>query len=80
VAIIEATVAVLNDNYRGAIADVEKLVAELGAIPGYEALLVESPLDTKPGASISARFAGQTDGKREGRFVVRVSRPFGGRT
>ena len=80
VAIIEAAVAVVDENYRGAIADVDKFLAGLNALPGYEASLVESPLDTRPGASISARFAGRTDGKREGRFVVRVSRPLGGRT
>jgi hypothetical protein len=79
-ATIEAMVAAFDGDYRAALAEVDRFVAALNAIPGYEATLTESPLDTKPGASISARFGGRSDGTGEGRFVVRVSNAPGGRT
>jgi hypothetical protein len=74
VATVEALVAAFEGDYRGALAEVGRFVDDLNQIPGYEAALVESPLDTKPGSSISARFNQRSSGDAEGRLVVRVTR------
>jgi len=74
VATIEALVEAFENDYRKALAEVDSFVADLNRIPGYEAALVESPLDTKPGSSISARFSQRSSGDAEGRLVVRVTR------
>jgi hypothetical protein len=74
VATLEAAVAAIEGDYRGALAEIDRFVEELNLIPGYAATLVESPLDTRPGSSISARFSEKATGGAEGRLVVRVAR------
>jgi hypothetical protein len=80
VATIEAAVAAFEGDYRGALAEIDRFVDDLNRIPGYSASLVESPLDTKPGSSISARFSQKPTGDAEGRLVVRVTRQPKGQT
>ncbi|HEX7607068.1 MAG TPA: hypothetical protein VF348_10190, partial [Usitatibacter sp.] len=74
VALIEATVRVSTNDFRGAMAEVEKLAADIGRVEGFRAEVMESPLDTNPSIALQGRHAEGEPSSMEPRFVLRVMR------
>ena len=74
VALIEALVTTPSQDFRGALAEVEALAADVRRIPGYQAELLESPLDVRPSLILQGRNAEREPGTMEARFVLRVVR------
>ena len=77
VALIEATVRVSTNDFRGAMAEVEKLAADIGRVEGFRADVMESPLDTSPSIALQGRHAEGEPSSMEPRFVLRVVRERG---
>jgi hypothetical protein len=74
VAMIEATVRVSANDFRGATAEVEKLAADIGRLEGFHADVIESPLDTSPSAALQGRQSEREPSSMEPRFLLRVVR------
>jgi len=75
VALVEATVRVPNNDFRGALDDVQRLVQDLSRVDGVSAAeVVEAPLDVRPSLELHGRHAGGEPASMEPRFVVRVVR------
>jgi hypothetical protein len=74
VAVIEATVRVPTNDFRGALAEVERLAADIGRVEGFRADVMEGPLDTSPSAALQGRHAAAEPSSMEPRFVLRVVR------
>lgn len=74
VALVEGTVRVANNDFRGALEAVERLATDVGAIPGASADVVESPLDTRSSYEILGKHSGNEPATMEPRFVLRVVR------
>ena len=74
IALVEATVHVPNNDFRGAMAEVERLAADIGQVPGFRADVMESPLDTSPGTGLQARYADKEGATMDARFVLRIVR------
>ena len=74
VSLLEGMVRVPNGDYRGAVTEVETLAAAIGAIPGYTAEVVDSPLDTRPSLAVQGRVLERDPDNVEARFVLRISR------
>ncbi|MEP7260388.1 MAG: hypothetical protein ABI669_04295 [Usitatibacter sp.] len=74
VALLEGTVRVAANDFRGALERVERLVEGINRIPGYRAEIAESPLDVRTTLSILGRHAEKDSAIMEPRFVLRVSR------
>ncbi len=74
VALVEAVVSVPQNDYRGALAEVERLAADIGRIAGFQAQIVESPLDMRPTLAIQGRHPEKENASMETRFVLRVVR------
>ena len=74
VAILEGTVTVQGLGFREALSRVEALVADIARIPGYQASLVDSPLDVTSRSAISARLGERDPATSQARFSVRVLR------
>jgi hypothetical protein len=74
VAVIEATVRVPTHDFRGAMAEVEKLAADIGAERGFQAEILESPLDTSPVMALQGRHADHEPSFMEPRFTLRIVR------
>ena len=72
VALIEATVNVPSHDFRGALADVERLAADIRRIRGFQAEVVESPLDVRTSLVLQGRHAEREAGAMEPRFILRV--------
>jgi hypothetical protein len=72
VALLEGTVRVPNNDYRGALDDVQRLAADLGRLDGISAEVVEAPLDVRPSLELHGRHDGGEPASMEPRFVVRV--------
>jgi hypothetical protein len=77
VAILEGAVPLEGLAYREALALIERVVADLGALPGYRATLVEGPLDVASSAKLEGRLSEQPVGRSLARFTVRVIRERG---
>ena len=75
---LEATVSVGANDFRGALARVEKLAEAIGTIPGYRAEVAESPLDIRTSLALQGRHAEREPATMEPRFVLRVIRDRGG--
>jgi len=78
VALVDGTVRVANNDFRGALDDVNRLATELEALPGTRAEVIESPLDTSSSVQIQGRHDGQEPVTMQPHFVVRVVRDHGG--
>ena len=78
VAMLEATVRVGANDFRGALARVEKLAEAIGTFPGYRAEVAESPLDIRSSLALQGRHAEREPATMEPRFVLRVIRDRGG--
>ena len=74
VATLEATVRVANNDFRGAMTEVERLAADIGRVGGFRADLVESPLDTSPALSLQGRHAERETASMQPRFTLRIVR------
>jgi hypothetical protein len=74
VAVLEATVTIDRLDFREALSQVERVVADIAKIPGYQARMLDSPLDISPHAAISGRLGERDPGHSQARFSIRVSR------
>jgi hypothetical protein len=74
VALLEGTVHVANNDFRGALAEVERLAADIGQLPGFTADVVESPLDTSPKIALQGRYPEHDAPSMDGHFQLRVMR------
>jgi hypothetical protein len=74
VAMLEGFVRVPNNDFRGAVAEVERLAADIGRLDGFRADVMESPLDTNPTTALQGRHAERESATMETRFVLRVMR------
>ncbi len=77
VALLEATVRVGTNDFRGALERVEQLAEAIGRIPGYTAEVAASPLDVRSSLEIQGRHDEKESPTMEPRFVVRVVRDRG---
>jgi hypothetical protein len=78
VSLLEATVSVPTNDFRGAIEDVQRLAADIGKIPGFSAEVVESPLDVRTNRSIEGRHSDREPATMELDFTLRLVRERGG--
>ena len=74
VAFMEAMVSASTHDFRGALAEVESLATDIRAIKGYQAEVVESPLDVRPSAALQGRNVDREAGTMEARFLLRIVR------
>ncbi len=74
VAMMEATVRVANNDFRGAMTEVERLAADIGRLEGFRADLVESPLDVSPSLALQGQHAERENASMQPRFVLRIVR------
>lgn len=74
VALVEGTVRVPQNDYRGALAEVERLAEDIGRIGGFRADVIESPLDMRPSLAIQGKLGERESPTMEPRFVLRVVR------
>jgi len=74
VAMMEATVRVANNDFRGAMTEVERLAADIGRLEGFRAEVVESPLDMSPSLALQGRHAERESASMQPRFVLRIVR------
>ena len=73
VALVEATVRVGNNDFRGAMAEAERFAADI-AKSGFQADVVESPLDVRTALTLQGRHGEREPAFMDPRFVVRVVR------
>jgi hypothetical protein len=74
VALIEGSLRVNANDFRGATAEVEKLAADIGRIEGFRADVAEGPLDVSPNKQLQGRLTDRLPPTMETRFVLRVVR------
>ena len=74
VALVEATVKAAQNDFRGAMNEVESLVADIAGVEGFRAEVVESPLDTSPGLAIQGKHGSSDPAMMEPRFVLKIVR------
>ena len=74
VALVEATVRVPQNDYRGALAEVERLAADISREGGYQAEVIDSPLDMRSSLMIQGRLGERETPVMEPRFVLRIVR------
>ncbi|HYC34876.1 MAG TPA: hypothetical protein VEC19_00510 [Usitatibacter sp.] len=77
VALLEATVRVAPNDFRGALDTVESLASEISKRKGFTAQIVDSPLDTRSSFALQGRLADRDAESMEPRFVLRVVRDRG---
>ncbi|HEX5128869.1 MAG TPA: hypothetical protein VFV90_03945 [Usitatibacter sp.] len=78
IALLEATVSVPADDFRGAIGQAQMLADDIGRLPGTDADVVESPLDVRSSLQLQGRLDTSQPATMEARFVLRVVRDRGG--
>jgi hypothetical protein len=74
IALVEATVRVPQNDYRGALAEVERLAADISRNGGYQADVVQSPLDMRSSLVIQGKLGEREAPLMEPRFVMRIVR------
>ena len=74
VALLEATVRVPANDFRGAMTQAERIAADIAQLPGFSAEVVESPLDTSPTMGLQGRYSEKENALMDARFVLRVVR------
>ena len=77
VALVEASVHEPANDFRGALETVTRLAAEIGALPGTRADVIESPLDLRPTVEIQGRHGDRDPDAMDLRFVLRIVRDHG---
>lgn len=78
IALLEATLLVPSNDFRGAIGEAQKLADALSRLPGTTADVVESPLDLRSSLQLQGRHEAEPPTEMEARFVLRVVRDRGG--
>ena len=77
VALLEATLRVPADDFRGAIGQAQKLAEDISRLPGITADVVESPLDLRPSLQLQGRLEPGQPETMETRFLLRIVRERG---
>ena len=72
VAMLEGSVRVKGNDYRGAVQEVQRIADDITSVPGFRADVVESPLDVRPTLALQGRHAEREPDTLEARFVLRV--------
>lgn len=72
--ILDAAIGSAEENYRNAMAEIDRLVTRINAIPGLQASLLIPPLDLRTVASLKANLSEREPGPAETRFALRVVR------
>jgi hypothetical protein len=80
VALVEGTVRVAQNDFRGALAEVERLAEDISRAPGTRATIQDSPLELRPTVSLQGRLADRESPQMEPRFVLRIVRERSGGT
>jgi hypothetical protein len=74
IALVEGTLQVPSNDFRGALAEVEKLAADIGRVEGFRADVLEGPLDVSPTQQLQGRLTEKPAPTMETRFVLRIVR------
>jgi hypothetical protein len=74
VALVEGALRVPANDFRGAMVEVEKLAADIAALPGYRAEVLEGPLDVSPSHQLQGRLTEKGSVTMDTRFVLRITR------
>lgn len=74
VALVEATVRVGANDFRGALDEARGLAEEIARLPGFTADVVESPLDVRSSLQLQGRHNRSDPATMEPRFVLRIVR------
>lgn len=74
IAHVEATVRSPQNDFRGALEQVERLAADISRVDGFRAEVLESPLDVSSSTALQGRFGEKDPGQMETRFVLRIVR------
>jgi hypothetical protein len=74
IALVEALVTSPVHDFRGAIAEVERLAEDIGRLKGYRADVVESPLDLRSTLQLQGRNGEREPANMDARFVLRIVR------
>jgi len=74
VAVVEGAMRVPANDFRGAMTEVEKLAADIAALPGYRADVMEGPLDVSPTTQLQGRLNEKAPATMETRFLLRIMR------
>ena len=74
VALVEGTVRVPSNDFRGAMGEVERLAGDIGKVAGFRAEVVEGPLDMSPSLALQGRHAERESVFMEPRFLLRIVR------
>jgi len=77
VALLEGTIRVANNDFRGALGEVERLASDIARLPGFRADVVDSPLDTRTSQSLQGRHSEREPAVMEPRFTLRLVRDRG---
>ncbi|HUP29839.1 MAG TPA: hypothetical protein VM122_06675 [Usitatibacter sp.] len=77
VAVMEATVRVASNDFRAALDEVERLAADIARMPGFQADVLDSPLDTRPSQALQGRHGERDPPQMEPRFTLRIVRDRG---
>jgi hypothetical protein len=74
VALVEGALRVPANDFRGAMVEVEKLAADISALPGYRAEVMEGPLDVSPNQQLQGRLTEKSAPTMDTRFLLRITR------
>ena len=77
VALLEGTIRVANNDFRGALDEVERLAADIARLPGFRADVLDSPLDTRTSQALQGRHGEREPAVMEPRFTLRIVRDRG---
>jgi hypothetical protein len=72
VAVVDGTVRVAHNDFRSALDEVERLAADLSRLPGFSAVVLESPLDVSPSLALRGRHSAPEPATMEPRFMLRI--------
>jgi hypothetical protein len=74
IALLEATVRVGANDFRGALSEAERFASDIAKSGAFQADIVESPLDVRPALTLQGRHPEREAAFMETRFVVRIVR------
>lgn len=77
IGVLEGTIRVGRDDFRGAVDAVERLAQDIDAIRGFSASVLESPLDTSPKLGLQGRYDQKQGDTMDLHFVLRIVRERG---
>jgi hypothetical protein len=74
IALVEATVRVGPNDFRGALSEAERFASDIAKAAGFQADVIESPLDVRPAVILQGRHPEKDAAFMEPRFVVKIVR------